>query len=243
VIPEPWARFAMQLPRSALGVLLSWTDPLPFLLAPLLLGLAIAGVVRHRRARPGEASLTLATTLWCGALLLVTHRVPFVRVWLFLLPLFFIAVAIGAVGESARDRAEGPRANAWILSAPVLTALLVLLSVQSHSIAFADETGTMRSAPSMTDDLKARLQVADRVLAPIPANGPLLFYFLKQHVDTAHLSLPLAGVRRAYVVLIPSLGQTLDRAAAAGIVDSKAFPHQQLVRRFEDAELWVTERP
>jgi hypothetical protein len=39
------------------------------------------------------------------------------------------------------------------------------------------------------------------------------------------------------------LGQTLDRAAAAGIVDSKLFPRHHLVRRFEDSELWVAERP
>ena len=88
-----------------------------------------------------------------------------------------------------------------------------------------------------------RLQLGDRVLAPIPANGPLLFYFLAQQMDTSHLSLPMGGVQRAYLVLIPSLGQTLDRAAAAGIVDSKLFPRHHLVRRFEDSELWMAERP
>jgi hypothetical protein len=243
VTPEPWSRFAAQLPRSALGVLLSWTDPLPFLLAPLLLGLAIVGVVRHRRAHRGTPSLTLATVLWCAALLLGMHRVPFVRVWVFLLPLFLIAVALGIVGERQRDDVGAPRAAAWLLCAPVLAIGLAMLSVVNHSISAADDTGTMRSAPSVAEDLKLRLQSGDRVLAPIPSNGPLLFYFLKQQVDTSHLSVPMRGVRRAYVVLIPSLGQTFDRATAAGIVDGKVFSRQHLVRRFEDAELWVAERP
>jgi hypothetical protein len=243
VTPEPWSRFASQLPRSALGVLLSWTDPLPFLVAPLMLGVAVVGIVRHRRARSGEPSLTLATILWCGLLLLATHRVPFVRVWLFLLPLFFVAVAIGVVGERDRDDTLVLRGGKWPAATAAIAGLLVLLSVQNHSIAFADDTGTMRSAPSVTSDLKARLQLGDRVLAPIPANGPLLFYFLAQQMDTSHLSIPMDGVQRAYLVLIPSLGQTLDRAAAAGIVDTNVFPRHHMVRRFEDSELWMAERP
>jgi uncharacterized membrane protein len=237
-----WLEFTTGIPRHVAETLLTWTSPLPWWLAPVLLVAAIGGMARSSHSqRAGRASLATAAALWCGFLLLVTHRIPFVRVWLFLLPLFLLSIARGIVRLAQRVRA--PTASplpAW--SASVLAALVVTLALVGDTVRSSGDTGAFASARVMTDAIAADLRAGDRVLAPIPTNGPLLYYFAARGLDTALLNTPPEQTRRAFLVLDPASGHTLDWAVSVGMIDPTAFREPTLLLRRPDVELWRSER-
>ena len=246
VTPQSWMSFATQMPRSLLATVIQWTDPLPFWLTPLAFVLAVAGVVRSRRMKRHEPSLAAAAAIWCGALLLATHRVPFMRIWIFLLPLYAVALAVGVVGvaerlfRSAASVTRRQRTLGLAL-APMLAVVLAGLSLNKRSLAATSETGSFPEAPAITAALKPRLRAGDRVLAPIPTNGPLLFYFVAEHVETGYFSTREDAMRRAFIVLDTTRGQSLDWAVRVGMIDPRRFARPRLVGRFGTAELWVSD--
>ena len=246
VTPQSWMSFTTQMPRSLLATLVQWTDPLPLWLTPLALVLAVAGVVRSRRTRRHEPSLAAAAAIWCGVLLLATHRVPFIRIWIFLLPLYAIALASGLVAVAERLFPAGavvtPRSRTIGLAlAPALAVMLAALSLSTQSLTATNETGSFPQAAAITAALKPQLRSGDRVLAPIPTNGPLLFYFVAEHVETGYLSTREDAMRRAFIVLDTTRGQSLEWAVRVGMIDPRRFARPRLVGRFGSAEVWVSE--
>jgi 4-amino-4-deoxy-L-arabinose transferase-like glycosyltransferase len=242
VSPSSWMEFVTGLPRHAAETLLAWTSPLPWWFAPVLLVAAIAGMAPSGRSQHTErASLAMATALWCGFLLVVTHRIPFVRVWLFLLPLFLLAVARGIVRLAQRLRSSAaPSLPPW--PAAALAALMVTVALVRDTVRASSDTGKFASARAMTDAIASDLRPGDRVLAPIPTNGPLLYYFASRGLDTALLNTPPEQTRRAFLVLDPSSGRTLDWAVSVGMIDPAAYREPALVLRGPDVELWRSER-
>ena len=240
VSSSTWSDFATGLPHHAAETLLVWTSPLPWWLAPVLLLLALAGIARSERTeRSDRPSLAAAAAVWCGILLLFTHRIPFVRVWLFLLPLFLLAAARGIV-RLARRAAPTGSIPSW--TAPMLAALMVGLVLARDTVRTSGDTGAFPGARAMTDAIAAELRSGDRVLAPIPTNGPLLYYFAARGLDTALLNTPPERTRRAYLVLDPASGRTLDWAVSVGMIDPSAYREPTLLLRRPGLELWRTER-
>jgi hypothetical protein len=235
VQPSTWSAFIMALPRHVMEVLLTWSSPVPPLLALAVVTLAVLGLRGPERGdRP---PLALATALWCGALLLATHRVPFVRVWLFVLPLFLLAVARG--GRRVVRRA-GPFSVEN--GAVALALVLVLVVLVTRPVQRSGDTGSFPAAREVTARLAGELRPGDRVLAPIPTNGPLLYYFGAAGLDTALLTTPPDRTRRAFLVLEPERGRTLQWAVSRGMIDPRLFAEPVPLIRRPDVELWRTER-
>jgi hypothetical protein len=238
VAPMPWATFVADLPRHVAETLLTWTSPLPWWSAPLVLVLALAGVRRTERAE--RPSLALATVVWCAVLLAATHRVPFVRVWLFLLPLFYLAVARGLLRIAQHTRAHDVAASP--MTAIVVAAGAASIALFGDTVRASDDTGAFPAARAVTSQLAAELRPGDRVLAPIPTNGPLLYYFSARGLDTALLTTPPERTRRAFLVLDPSRGRTLNWAVQVGMIDPAAYQDPALVMRQPDVEVWRSVR-
>ena len=251
VVAQTWGSFAAQMPRSLLATVLQWTSPLPLWLAPLPFALAVAGIVRSRRLKPEAPSLTCAVLLWCGFLLALTHRVPFMRIWIFLLPLYGVALGGGLVDLAGWwRRSVGAARQGRALPVPpamgpglalALALMLGTASVATRAVAATNETGSFPEAPDVTAALKGQLRDGDRVLAPIPTNGPLLFYFVAAHVETRYFSTREEAMRRAFIVLDTTRGQSLDWAVRVGMIDPRRFGRPRLVGRFGAAELWVSD--
>jgi hypothetical protein len=234
VQPSTWGEFATALPRHVFEVLLAWSSPVPPLLTLAVVTLALLGL--HGPARGERASLSAATVLWCGALLLATHRVPFVRVWLFALPLYLLAVARGLLRVVRRAPVSVD------VGAVALATLLVAVVLAAQPVQRSGDTGAFPAAREVAARLAGELRPGDRVLAPIPTNGPLLYYFSAAGLDTALLNTPPAQTRRAFLVLEPERGRTLDWAVSRGMIDPRLFTEPTLLLRHPDVELWRTER-
>jgi hypothetical protein len=80
------------------------------------------------------------------------------------------------------------------------------------------------------------------VLAPIPTNGPLLYYFSARGLDTALLTTPPERTRRAFLVLDPARGRTLRWAVEVGMIDPAVFAEPTLLLRSDGTEVWRADR-
>lgn len=236
--PLPWQYFFRAQPAFWLELLQTWVAPLAGILVPAVFGLALLGLQRYDGA--GRASLAFATIMWSIAFFVLSHRTLFVRVWLFMLPLFLLAVARGITRLAARWKWSARLDGAW--TAIALAGMVSAIALVTRAAEVTDDTGTFRSAPLVAAVLAAELRAGDRVLAPIPNNGPLLYYFGQRGLDTALLNTVPSATKRAFVVLNPGSGQTLEWAVRTGILDPQFFQQPTPLLRLPDAEVWKSER-
>jgi 4-amino-4-deoxy-L-arabinose transferase-like glycosyltransferase len=236
--PLPWRFFRAAQPAFWLELAETWVAPLEWMWVPGVFGLALLGL--RRDAGVARASFALATIVWCLGLFLLSHRTPFVRFWLFVLPLFLLVVARGITRLAARLRWTARWDGVWIACG--LAVVVSTIALVTRAAEVTDDTGTFRSAPLVTALLARELRAGDRVLAPIPNNAPLLYYFGQSGLDTALLNTAPAATKRAFVVLNPASGQTLAWAVQAGIIDPRFFQEPTPLLRLPDAEVWRSER-
>jgi hypothetical protein len=87
VLPVPYDVFLAEIPPSLATMWREWNLSFTWVGGILL---AIAAIAQRKFALPPLCAVGVI-----GAMLVLTHRVPFARVWIFLLPLFLIAAACG----------------------------------------------------------------------------------------------------------------------------------------------------
>ena len=238
VSSSKWVVFQRELWRSAGPTIVSWTSPLPPWSAWIVVPLALYGVRRSRsRVLP---SLAMATAIWCALLLVATHRAPFVRVWIFLVPLFLLAVARGVRRALRSVTKRELLQTEW--PAVALAALMAWAQIRTQTAERADETGPFRSAAEVTATLAPLVGSGDRVIAPVPSVGPLLYYFPRAGLDTSLLSAPLDSAHRAFLVLDTRHGQSMKWAVRMKIIDSAEVNAARKLARYRDGELWQLSR-
>jgi hypothetical protein len=161
--------------------------------------LLVLGVLAHstQALRGRRAPLAVLAVGVCLGLVLLQRVAPFERVWLFLLPLYFVLASGGLLSLVA---ARAPR---WATSTAVvgLACLLGALVLRSGSILSSHETGAFPDAAAVADHLGGQLNPADAVLTTVPASLPeLQFYFQARGVPTASLVRPPDEAPRVFVV-------------------------------------------
>lgn len=236
--PISWTFFASLLPKFVYEIVTTWTSPLPWWCVPVTFGLAAYGLMRRERQR--RFSLAAAVLLWCVGLFLLSHRQPFARFWLFMLPLFLLCVGRGLVRLANRTPALA-HVRAELLAGAV-AVVMAAVALGTRAAEVTDDTGTFRQARAVTAVLAGQLRGGDRVLAPIPNNAPLLYYFDERKLDVGLLDTPPLQTQRAFLVLNPQRGQTLEWAVKKGMIDPRFFNEPVLLFQTPDAQLWRTDR-
>jgi hypothetical protein len=182
-----------------------------------------------RNAPPGIRSDGSGRTVPLGLLaagvclaLVVGQRVaPFERVWLFLLPLYFV-IAVGGLPWRVDGR----------LLAAAVGALLGIATLTSGSVPRSDETGTFADAEAVAQTLRGRLAAEDAVLSTLPASLPELQYYF-----------PRAGLPTSTLVRVPQQAEHLYVVAPGGAtptVDGWTEPRE--VARLPASSVYVLRR-
>ena len=232
-----WFEFFQTLPRSLAVAVVSWSAGVPMLSVALVL-LALLSLRRPSRIPVG---LGLAAFCWCSWLLLVTHRAPFPRVWLWLYPVIAMgaAVEIVAVLEGrARTRTLVERAG---VSSAVFALVLAVSVVTTRAVPTSTETGSFRDAGTIAQELGPNLGPADVVMAAVPSNGPLSYYFRRAGITPT--AIPLDSARRVFVIVDVAEGQTLDLLTQGSVVrDTSQFVQPRVVGTFTTSGIFLYSR-
>jgi 4-amino-4-deoxy-L-arabinose transferase-like glycosyltransferase len=244
VAPSGWYEFFDQLPDTLWEALVSWSLGLPPLVTLVLLGCALFALRHHGSISPFRMGLPLAAFVWSAWLLVVTHRAPFARVWLWLLPIAASLAGAGLVRllerwERTRRLAQ-ERTPALAVVYVVGAALSIVLS---FAVLLSRDTGTFREAAEASEALSRALRPGDRVLVGIPSNGPLEYYLHQRGVDPRHLSLDDRVARRVFVVVDRGEGQSLERFVGRSILrDSSVFTPPAVLAEFPASAIFLFQR-
>ena len=222
VLPVSFAVLVRELPRSIAETWRQWHLSFTAAGGIVLGALAIATIVRERGRN--AFAIALAAVL---LLTIVMRRVPFPRIWIFLVPLYLIAAA-NALATVTRRRAT--------LAIGVSIALLASLgAIHATSRRSFFEDPAMRDAPAVAAWIRANVPPDAQVLVTSPLDAPFAFYLrgrpLVRHrfdSDPAQVKASFTAPRRFFIASRRPGG--LDEYRALGIAG-----RLQPVRSFEHA--------
>ena len=220
VLPSPWFDFFSELPGTIGEALRSWGLGLPPVLSLLLLAAALFALAIHHRVSALRIGFPLTAFVWSAWLLVVNHRAPFPRTWLWLVP---IAAGLAAAGilaalEKLGDRGRRIAHQGVPLLAVILAVACSFSVVTSFAVLLTRDTGSYREAEEATEVLRGFLRPRDRIIAAIPTNGPLEYYLDRAGIDRAQLYFNERQAERAVGVVDYGEGQSLDALMAQSFV-------------------------
>ena len=234
---SPWSAFIVQLPSSIKPTVAGWTLGLPLAGSALVAACAFVGLLNERRTSGMRVSMAGSMYVWCALVLLLTHRDPFPRVWMFLVAPAALLSAHGLIQllsdfASIRDRLVSRAEEASIALAIVLASILVF----SRAVVRSRDTGTLRDAHTIASAFARTLRPGDRVIAPLPSNAPLAYYFVRQGVDTSYLSSAPDSSSSIFLVVNTDEGFTINTRLAEPIL--KSVHGARLLARYASAEVY-----
>jgi len=234
---SPWLVFFRELTASVGPLLSSWTLGYPMLIAVIAGVCVVVGLVTERRATGFRVSLAGSMYVWCAVLLLVTHRAPYLRVWLFLVAPLALLASHGLV-RLVSSAALGTRlatAGGW--PGVGVAASLSIIVLVMRGIETSRDTGTLRDAERIARAFAAvRLRPGDRVFAPLPSNAPLGYYLLRAGVDTSYLSTVPNDSSRAYLVVNTAEGFTVNSRLGDPLL--RRYQHARRLATYPSAEVY-----
>jgi hypothetical protein len=216
----------------------------PWVVVAVTLGLA-ASLIASRRVARHRVPMLAAILGWSLALLIVNGRLPYVRVWMFLLP-FALAAAAGGLTWSGERLARyggafARRATCLTIWAVVIAGAAVSL-VQSDAVRRSDDTGTLHDGDAVAAFLVDRAQPRDRVIASAPSDLPLDFLLRARAVSSDLLRATPDSAQRLWVVVNDAAGQREAALVSAAEIVTGDFSAPVLARRFAGTSVYLRER-
>jgi 4-amino-4-deoxy-L-arabinose transferase-like glycosyltransferase len=232
-----WHVFFRELSSSINEVLAGSTIGFPFVISAVLGACAVFGLVNERRVIGMRVSMAGSMYVWCSFILLITHRAPFPRVWLFFIAPAALLAAHGLIQLLSMLPVDRQRvvSKAGELSVALALALAVVVKL-SRDVETSRDTGTLRDAERIATAFLGSLRPGDRVFAPLPSNGPLAFYFLRTGVDTAYLSSVPSDSSRVYLIVNTDEGFTISSRLRDPLL--QGFRRAQMTARYPSAEVY-----
>jgi len=238
VAASPFPVVLERLPTSLVSTWSGWNRDLPMWLTAVLAAGFLISLLLHRRFSLQRVPLALALLLWVAPLVFLQRVIPFERVWLFALPLYFIgaaaglAVALGPVLDRLRWR------SAMVLIA-VVVALFEGLRVERSRSVYTSNTS--RGLPAVAVWLKGQLTSGDSIMASQIADAPLRYYLRNEGVSTSYLGVPDRegpGPHRMFVVVNEVAGDTVEKVCETAGPPHRDSSRAELLVRYESAALY-----
>jgi len=233
-----WFDFFEQLPATVRDALVSWSLGIPPLVSILLAALAVLALRRHSKVSRFSVGVPLAAFVWCCWLLVVTHRAPFARIWMWLYPLAAALAGAGLGLVADRRQLLNDFLDRRLPQTLGIVTLIAAASVAlSRAVFDSRDTGIYTDADRATVALQRMLQVGDHIIAPIPSNAPLSFYFDRHGVSQEYLAGDEKTARRLFVIVNRREGQTLEGVVPRSVIGAGNQITGQVVARFPTSEI------
>jgi hypothetical protein len=204
-----------------------------------LIGFVVA-VLFHGKLARIDAPIVLSVVLWCIPVLLVQRVAPFERVWLFLLPLYFI---ISSAGLIYIVRAITRTNTATFQRLPPILAAVLALGYGTYlyfnsSVSLLNE-GVFRDAEPITRAMVGKVDERSSVLVVVPASLPQLqYYFNKFGLDVAALVRGAESSDHVFVIAPSPERGSLPEALAKHGLTAESWSDPQLTAAYESAVIY-----
>lgn len=201
-MPLTWPEFFEQFTHSAQAVWEEWNAGLPLIMsAGLAIGFLVALFMRTHRTR-ARVSLITAVMAWCLPVVIaqmLSRVVFFPRLWLFLLPLYFMAASSGisalldALLKPNLSESESPRYLFIFFLVLMFNGYVMSAKIPSRF------DNAARDAEQVVLGMKNLLAPGDRILTGVPLGSPLWYYFHRHHLPAEYLFGALRDDGRVFV--------------------------------------------
>jgi uncharacterized membrane protein len=128
VTPLPLREFLKALPEALAFVYKGWSVDIFWPIIALVgVGLIVSIVFNKKMSKDHKANIALVTICWCLFILLIQRTIPYDRVWVPLLPLFFGfgSAGIWFIGHSIREFVENRRKKP-VKDRPLVFTIMVI---------------------------------------------------------------------------------------------------------------------
>jgi dolichyl-phosphate-mannose-protein mannosyltransferase len=219
----------------------------PVMIVALAAGAAL-GIARLWRTTSG-AILFVPLLLLPALTVPVQRTLAPARVWIYLLPIFFIYTAAGAIAAVEWIGARLTQGGSAIVSAStaILALVICLRGVTGLPVRYTEWNDTYEIyAHTDLDDvagyLKTSLATRDALVAGLFLDYPLEYYLRIHDVPTAPLRRPPSLPARVMLLANDSIDQPVERVLKKNGYDP-ARARVRLVRRFTYSSLYELEPP
>jgi uncharacterized membrane protein len=193
VKPLTVGHFASRFPASMLGTCRDWNTGVPAIVAIVLLLAFAAGALR--RTQDGRPSPWLAIVPACGVIVAMQRVVPFERVWMFLLPLYFGTAAAGLVAVMRLAAARISSLRVFAVTSIVASVLLLVLGIPVVA-SRPDVPSIPADAPAAVAFLRTCVGAGDRVLCLTATYPPVLYHAIRAGTDFEPVDMNAAEIER-----------------------------------------------
>lgn len=235
--------FITTLWRPLKGTWLDLMRGLPTALTAALAASAVLGAVRLWRTASG-AILLLPIVLWPALTVPLQRTLAPARVWVYMLPVFFVCAAAGAMRAVAWIAARVPRSSPALAGATTgAMAFAISLNAVTHLPARYTEWNHAYEIFAHTDldevagYLKTTLAERDALIAGHLLDFPLEYHMRRHGLPIAFLRRPPIKPERILLLANESVRLPVARVLAANGLDPERMK-PRLVRRFTYSSLY-----
>jgi uncharacterized membrane protein len=232
VVATPLSAFLHGLPPSLASTWNQWNRDLPLFMTLALVASFFVCSLWHRRLSRFHVPLALALSLWTVTLVCVQRVVPFERVWLFALPLYFIMSTAG-FAAAITPLVDRLRLRHVMMFVAITVSLFLGLRVQRSQSVYLSNEG--RGLEALAVYLKGHLKAGDSVVAALPSRIPLLYYFQREGIPFSYVNAPTA--ERMLVLVQEASGDTVQRVLEMQKITDEGQPVKLMVK-YDSATLY-----
>ncbi len=243
-VPHVWTEFWSLAPEAVRAIWDSLTRDVPHIVTLILTAGFLTALVWHRSISAHRVPVILVVLGWC--LLVVLVRRPggmvFPRNWLFLVPLILMTSGAGVAFCFGWLERRLKTKSVWLLlgAVGVMFGFLGNFVIESGSIFVSKQTGTLMDAEKIAMELSQRLEQGDVIVAQVPSDFPLIYYFKKRDLPIEHFDVENAE-SRMFVVVNHIWSQTLEGVLThAPLPKSIDWTPPEPVAHFRGATLYVS---
>jgi uncharacterized membrane protein len=256
-VSAPFSLFIEEVPRTLNSLWNGWHRDMPFVMNFLLVIGFLASLVFHKRLSVHRVPIVMAVILWCIPVVIFMQKVPYERVWLFLLPIY-IGLAFSGVTyllKPIESKISNHRSAIFAILAITLSFWLGLNEVQTP-IHYGKVP--FRDAENVTILLKDYLRPGDIVLPfarsnrIFPPDPRLEYYFELYGIPSEHLisdldsQLDLGSINLIFVIVrnefIQELEELLDKFLDKKGLSVAEYSVPKLIHRYKDTSLYKMNR-
>jgi|GEM_PF-5415251 len=176
-----------------------------------------------------------------GGAFCIQRASPYARVFLFLLPLYFAGSAPGLIqlADMAGLQKLGHRHAVVSAFSAAMVIILGTFVIRRQSIAHSLETGCLRDAESIAHYMREEADPSCCILAVVPSDAPLLYYFKRLGIPARRLINRYDGRKEPFLVVEHVPYYTLERSLRIAGTDLSRFEQPVLVHRYGSAVLYL----
>ena len=242
--PHSLPYFFKTLPGWLLKIWQQWNRDIPVVLIIIILIGFFISIIFNKIIKGPKINLFFAVLLSCIPLIIIQRPTMYERIWLFLIPIYFIIASSGIVFILEFGIKRIKKISLYII--PVISLILVIflnsIAIQSKSVIVSNGEGTLLDAEKITLYLKNELRPNDRILLQCPSEWPMYYYFDKYNISSNFFNSDINKSTRIFIIVNNLNNQTIESITDYEKVNIDGFAKPQMLRKFEYADLLYSKR-